>query len=214
MSFGAIGRLLRVSDVTVLTWVRDAAHRLPEPSAAAGTVIVTFDEMWHFLKKRLENCGFGGRMTRLPAAPSPGCWGGRDDRTLRRLIDKVGVEGKTFVTDDWEGFHRVIPEDRHFTGKDLTFSIEQDNSNIRHFLAPLPTPHQGCLQNRRDGGSFPADLPPPPRQPPQPRGPHLRFLVYLCIALSFFRPGLCKRSGPARFSSKPQQEDRSAGDAG
>jgi insertion element IS1 protein InsB len=39
------------------------------------------------------------------------------------------------VTDDWEGFHRNIPEDQLFTGKDLTFPIEQDNSNIRHYLA-------------------------------------------------------------------------------
>jgi hypothetical protein len=29
----------------------------------------------------------------------------------------------------------IIPEDQLFTGKDLTFSIEQDNSNIRRFLA-------------------------------------------------------------------------------
>jgi insertion element IS1 protein InsB len=61
--------------------------------------------------------------------------GGRDDATCRRLIDKVGVSGKTFVTDDWEGYHRVIPEDQLFTGKDLTFPIEQDNSNVRHCLA-------------------------------------------------------------------------------
>ncbi len=61
--------------------------------------------------------------------------GGRDDTTCRRLIDKVGVSGKTFVTDDWEGYHRVIPEDQLFTGKDLTFPIEQDNSNVRHCLA-------------------------------------------------------------------------------
>ena len=61
--------------------------------------------------------------------------GGRDDKTLQKLLDKVGVEGKTFVTDDWEGYQRRIPEDQLFTGKDLTFSIEQDNSNIRHFLA-------------------------------------------------------------------------------
>ena len=47
--------------------------------------------------------------------------GGRDDATCRKLLDKVGVKGKTFVTDDWEGYHRVIPEDQLFTGKDLTF---------------------------------------------------------------------------------------------
>jgi len=61
--------------------------------------------------------------------------GGRDDASCRRLIDKVGLAGKTFVTDDWEGYHRVIPEAQLFTGKDLTFPIEQDNSNIRHCLA-------------------------------------------------------------------------------
>ena len=61
--------------------------------------------------------------------------GGRDDATCQKLLGKVGIKGKTFLTDDWEGFHRLIPEDQLFTGKDLTFSIEQDNSNIRHFLA-------------------------------------------------------------------------------
>lgn len=61
--------------------------------------------------------------------------GGRDDATCRRLIDKVGLAGKTFVTDDWEGYHRVIPPEQLFTGKDLTFPIEQDNSNVRHYLA-------------------------------------------------------------------------------
>src|SRR5947209_5081825 len=61
--------------------------------------------------------------------------GGRDDATCRRLLDKVGVEGNVFVTDDWEGFHRLIPEERLFTGKDLTFPIEQDNSETRHHLA-------------------------------------------------------------------------------
>jgi insertion element IS1 protein InsB len=61
--------------------------------------------------------------------------GQRDDATCRKLLDKIGLRGKTFVTDDWEGYHRCIPEDQLFTGKDLTFGIEQDNSNIRHYLA-------------------------------------------------------------------------------
>jgi insertion element IS1 protein InsB len=56
--------------------------------------------------------------------------GGRDDATCRRLLDKVGIEGRIFLTDDWEGFHRLIPAEQLFTGKDLTFPIEQDNSNI------------------------------------------------------------------------------------
>ncbi len=61
--------------------------------------------------------------------------GGRDDATCHRLLDKVGTQGNVFLTDDWEGFHRLIPEDQLFTGKDLTFGIEQDNSDTRHHLA-------------------------------------------------------------------------------
>lgn len=61
--------------------------------------------------------------------------GRRDDATCQKLLNKIGLEGKTFVTDDWEGYHRLIPDDQLFTGKDLTVPIEQDNSNIRHFLA-------------------------------------------------------------------------------
>ncbi len=61
--------------------------------------------------------------------------GGREDATCRRLIGKVGLIGKTFVTDNWEGCHRVIPQEQSFTGKDLTFPIEQDDSNVRHCLA-------------------------------------------------------------------------------
>jgi transposase-like protein len=73
MSFCSIARVLGVSDVAVLKWVRDEARRLPEPAVTAETVIITLDEMWHFLKKRLASSGFGARMTLSPAAPSPGC---------------------------------------------------------------------------------------------------------------------------------------------
>ena len=47
----APARILGVSDVAVLNWFRDEAHKLPEPSTKAEVVVVTLDEMWHFVKK-------------------------------------------------------------------------------------------------------------------------------------------------------------------
>ena len=135
VSFGSIARILGVSDVAVLNWVRDEARKLPEPSTKAEVVVVTLDEMWHFVKKRLRNCGFGEPMTLLLGEPSPGFLVAVMTPTCQKLLAKIGLEGKTFVTDDWEGYHRLIPDDQLFTGKDLTVPIEQDNSNIRHFLA-------------------------------------------------------------------------------
>ena len=51
MSFSMIGRLLGVSNVAVLKWVRAEASALPEPEVPAQVVTVEVDEMWHFIKK-------------------------------------------------------------------------------------------------------------------------------------------------------------------
>ena len=39
-----------------------------------------------------------------------------------------------FYADDWEVYKEVIPKEKLTTGKEYTIGIEQNNSNIRHFL--------------------------------------------------------------------------------
>jgi transposase-like protein len=73
-SFCMIGRLLGVSDVAVLKWVRAEAQALPEPEVSADVVVLTLDEMWHFLKKRHKNSGSGEPMTLFSGEPWPGLW--------------------------------------------------------------------------------------------------------------------------------------------
>ena len=74
MSFCSIARLLGVSDVAVLNWIRDEARKLPEPRPKSEQVIVTLDEMWHFIQKKLASSGFGGPTTLWLGEPSPGLW--------------------------------------------------------------------------------------------------------------------------------------------
>ena len=76
MSFRMIGRVLGVSDVAVLKWVRAEAASLPEPVVSPSVVTVEVDEMWHYLKKSLPSSGSGARMTWISGAPWPGCWVG------------------------------------------------------------------------------------------------------------------------------------------
>ena len=135
MSFCAIARILGVSDVAILNWVRDEARKVSEPSTKGEAVVITLDEMWHFVKKKSNKLWVWRAYDPIARRTIAWVLGGRDDATCQRLLDKIGVEGKTFVTDDWDGYHRLIPESQLFTGKDLTCPIEQDNSNIRHFLA-------------------------------------------------------------------------------
>lgn len=61
--------------------------------------------------------------------------GDRCDSDCKKLINRIDDGKCVFITDDWAGFKRLLPEDRHFTGKDLTFPIEASNSDIRHNLA-------------------------------------------------------------------------------
>ena len=66
--------------------------------------------------------------------------GGRDDAACRRLPGKVGLTGRTFVTEDWEGCRRVIAEDQLLTGQDLT-SEGSPTARKRTWLPLLPAPH-------------------------------------------------------------------------
>ena len=63
--------------------------------------------------------------------------GGRHDASLRKLLAKIGgiKPQQRFATDDWAGYHRLIPDNQLFTGKDLTFLIESDNAKTRRSLA-------------------------------------------------------------------------------
>ncbi len=57
MSFSMIGRVLGVSDVAVLKWVRAKVAALPEPEVSSSVVTVKVDEMWHFIKKVCQALG-------------------------------------------------------------------------------------------------------------------------------------------------------------
>ena len=76
MSFCGIARLLGVSDVTVLKWVRKEATRLPQPEVPAEVSLITLDEMWHFLKKNLKSSGSGAPLLLVSGELWPGCWVG------------------------------------------------------------------------------------------------------------------------------------------
>ena len=76
MSFCGIGRLLKVSDVSVLRWVKAAALELPEPEMPADVELVNLDGMHHFIKQRQARYGVGERLIRSSGELCPGFWVG------------------------------------------------------------------------------------------------------------------------------------------
>src|SRR3954452_6586093 len=78
MSFGMIGRILGVSDVSVLRWVRAEAQALPEPDVPAD-VKVLVQSPGHrrdvaFREKRQASFGSGAPMILSAGEPWPGFW--------------------------------------------------------------------------------------------------------------------------------------------
>ena len=69
-------------------------------------------------------------MTLLLGEPSPGFLVAVMTPYTKGSSTKSASKARRSSPIYWEGYHRLIPDDQLFTGKDLTVPIEQDNSNI------------------------------------------------------------------------------------
>jgi transposase-like protein len=117
-SYGMIARLFGVSEVAVFKWIRKEAAALPEPVTPAEVEIVQLDEMWHFVDGKKNKCWLWRAFDPVSRRALAWVLGQRDDPTCKKLLDKVGIEGRIFLTDDWDGYRRCIPEAqllRHLT---------------------------------------------------------------------------------------------------
>jgi insertion element IS1 protein InsB len=45
------------------------------------------------------------------------------------------IPNVVYCTDHWRAYLKVIPPERHYQGKDQTYTVESKNSQIRHYLA-------------------------------------------------------------------------------
>jgi insertion element IS1 protein InsB len=135
VSMGKIARLYKVSTVAVLKWVHAEGLATELPTAVAASDIVMIDEMWHFVNGKKNKVWLWRAVDGVSRAPLGWELGARSDAVAQKLIRRVDTGTCSFITDDWPGLARLLPEDRHFPGKDLTFPIEATHSDIRHRLA-------------------------------------------------------------------------------
>lgn len=74
ISMNKIGKLLGVSDVAVLKWVRKEADLVEDNSPHAESKIVMIDEMWHFVNGKKRKFGSGEPLMAYHVALSDGNW--------------------------------------------------------------------------------------------------------------------------------------------
>lgn len=75
LGFRAIGRILNVSNVTVLNWIREEGESIPvtmQPEQEPGEVVLfELDEMWHYVQKKTDNAGYGLLLIASPSKSVP-----------------------------------------------------------------------------------------------------------------------------------------------
>ena len=130
-----IGKMCGVSNVAVLYWIRAAGKIAPDLNSKSDSGIVMLDEMWHFVNGKKNKIWLWRAIDGQTRRPLAWLLGNRDANTVKQLIDKVDDGKCVFITDEYQPFFKHIPDDRHYYGKDITFPIEQSNSDIRHWLA-------------------------------------------------------------------------------
>jgi IS1 family transposase len=63
--------------------------------------------------------------------------GDRNAETFKKLYDRLKDKVERFYTDEWEVYKKIIPEDKLIQTKRHTIKIEQNNSNVRHYLGRM-----------------------------------------------------------------------------
>jgi transposase-like protein len=68
LSMRSIARMNNVNASTVLYWIRNFALKVYEKPAPEGDVVIELDEMWHFIKSKKLNVGYGRHIAALPVS--------------------------------------------------------------------------------------------------------------------------------------------------
>jgi len=64
--------------------------------------------------------------------------GDRSAKAFEKFFERFkNLERAVFYTDDYDVYQKIIPEKAHVAGKKHKTKIEQNNSNIRHFLGRM-----------------------------------------------------------------------------
>ena len=67
LSLCTIARLFKVTPPAVLKWIKKFAYENYEKAKPKSeAVIIELDEMWHYLKSKKPNCGYGRLIVVLP----------------------------------------------------------------------------------------------------------------------------------------------------
>lgn len=134
-----ISQVLRLSPNGVIEKIRRYARKVPKPFFDTDFEAVEMDEFWSFVRKRKEQkrwvwYAYAPQERKILAFHI----GKRNTGACKALVKKLKeLPIRRFFTDDYKAYAKVIPPDKHTTGKQHTTHIERPNRDFRTHLKRL-----------------------------------------------------------------------------
>lgn len=131
----SISRIIRLSHVTVMCWLKNKAKNL-KPVLPLQANHIEIDELYFYLKTKKKKHWLWLAICRESKRILAFQIGGRGKVTLQKLMYKIEpIQCERFYTDEHGPFKAVLSKEKHRCRAGVTNTIEGINSAIRHYLA-------------------------------------------------------------------------------
>jgi insertion element IS1 protein InsB len=138
LSFNAVAHLLGTTAPSVLRWVCSYVDRCCAKPPPGDAVVIELDEMWHFLQRKDNKVWIWKAYDRATGRLIDWECGDRDERTFRRLFDRLARwKVRLFCSDCYVVYPLVLAVGGHYQGKNETVALERNNAQQRHWTAAL-----------------------------------------------------------------------------
>jgi insertion element IS1 protein InsB len=122
----------------VMRWVCNYVDRCCAKPPPGDAVVIELDEMWHFLPRKDNKVWIWKAYDRTTGRLVDWECGDRDERTFRRLFDRLARwKVRLFCSDSSVVYPLVLAVGNPYQGKDETVALERNNAQQRHWTAAL-----------------------------------------------------------------------------
>jgi IS1 family transposase/transposase-like protein len=166
LSFNAVADLLGTTAQSVLRWVCGSVDRCCTKPPPGDAVVIELDEMWHFLQRKDNKVWIWKACDRATGRLIDWEGGDRDERTFRRLFERLARwKVRLFCSDRYGVYPLVLAVGSPYQGKGETWNATTASSGIGPPLcggapssSPSPSPCLSRIQRMRcrpDSGGLP-----------------------------------------------------------
>jgi insertion element IS1 protein InsB len=139
MGLRGVERVTEIHHTTVMHWIREAGHRLPDaPEAEEIPEVTDLDELQTFVGNKRNKVWIWTAVNHKQAGILAWVIGDRSAATFQVLWRIVQCWHCFFyVTDGWKVYPMFIEEGDQIVSKTYMTRVEGENTRLRHYLARL-----------------------------------------------------------------------------